>query len=229
LATLEAAGYAERHQGSATFVIGKAARTLALGFMAQFPVRDLALPYLQRLTLETGQASSLFVRLGWFAVRVATISGPTVLTDRTPIGEARSLLVGAPSRSILAFLPDPEFDSAVARAAPETLSVRTLGADRNRIRAAGIAVAASQLEPGAVDIAAPLFDNRDRAIASIAVEGAAANLGPTIAAAGGMARQIIDDLAAKTRSEITLAMSHYGHVDPDQIALAASADALRSG
>ena len=117
LATLEAAGYAERHHGSAGFVIGKSARTLAFAFMAQFPVRDLAMPYLQQLTLETGLTSSLFIRLGWYAVRIGQIIGPSVLIHPTRLGELFPLTTGAPSLAILGHLPEAEVERAGARAA----------------------------------------------------------------------------------------------------------------
>src|SRR5262245_1097476 len=84
LNTLEAVGYAGRVNGAATFVLGKSGQRLAYAFMAQFPIRDLALPYLQQLTLLSGHSSSLFIRLGWYAVRIALISGSTSIVNVAP-------------------------------------------------------------------------------------------------------------------------------------------------
>ena len=91
-----------RHNAAARFVLGKSGQRLAYSFMAHFPIRDLALPYLQQLTLLSGHSSSLFIRLGWYAVRIALISGTSSIVNVAPIGEARPLTMGAPSLAMLA-------------------------------------------------------------------------------------------------------------------------------
>lgn len=202
LATLEAAGYAERHYGTPGFVIGKSARTLAFAFMAQFPVRDLAMPYLQQLTLETSLTSSLFVRLGWYAVRIGLILGPNVLIQHASLGEARVLTMGAPSLAILAHLPDEanRLTHAPASACAEDL-----------------AVAPNLAEPSLVDVAAALLDRRERVIAAIAVEGVPTDQLRAIRDTNGAARSVMHDLAIKIRDERTMELSHYDHIDPDRI------------
>ncbi len=212
LATLEAAGYAERHHGTADFVIGRSARTLAFAFMAQFPVRDLALPYLQRLTLETGLTSSLFVRLGWYAVRIGQILGPSVLIHRTSLGEALVLTEGAPALAMLAHLPEPAFEQASASAGQERVARA-----RKQIRAEGIAVAPSPAEPAMFDLAAPLLDRQQRVIAAIAAEGATEEALRAIRDPKSAARQVIDDLAAKIHEESAVELSHYDHIEAGQI------------
>ncbi len=140
LNTLEAVGYAVRANGSAKFVLGKSGQRLAYAFMAQFPIRDLALPYLQQLTLLTGYSSSLFIRLGWYAVRIALISGTSSIVNVAPIGEARPLTSSAPSLVMLAQLPEAEFARAVERSAEKNACViaRELRADpRARLCLAG--------------------------------------------------------------------------------------------
>jgi DNA-binding IclR family transcriptional regulator len=214
LATLQAAGYAERHHGSAGFVIGKSARTLAFAFMAQFPVRDLTMPYLQQLTLETGLTSSLFIRLGWYAVRIGQIIGPSVLIHPTRLGEAYPLTEGAPSLAMLAHLPEGTFEQVQARtgAAPETVAQA-----RTKIRADCVAVAPSLAEPDMFDMAAPLLDRREQAIAAIAVEGMTLDALPPILAEKGAARRVMHDLAVKISEESTMHLSHYDHIDNDLI------------
>ena len=216
LATLEASGYAERHHGSSRFVIGKSARALAFAFMAQFPVRDLAMPYLQQLTLEAALTSSLFVRLGWFAVRVGRILGPSVLIHRANLGESVPLDSGAPSLAILAHMSGEELE----RALPPPGSVdERIRATRSREAAQkeGLAIERSLVDVGAFDVAAPLIDLDGRVIASIAVEGATAEALPALTAGHGPVRRIMLDLAAKIRGGGTVGLSHYDHIDPDRI------------
>jgi DNA-binding IclR family transcriptional regulator len=219
LSTLEAAGYAERFQTSNRYVLGKAARTLAFGFLAQFPIRNLAMPYLQRLTLETGFTSALFVRLGWYAVRVAAVLGQTMIVHRTPIGEARDLVTGVPSKAMLAFLNGDEIASAIARAEMDPPRDEALRAELAERRKVGFVLGASLSDAAALDFAVPLFDNKGRVIGAIAIEEASGSSETTLVKAGGPARQIIDELSARIRDESTVAMSHYDHVDPDVIEL----------
>lgn len=219
LTTLEAAGYAERFQTSTRYVLGKAARTLAFGFLAQFPIRDLAMPYLQRLTLETGFTSSLFVRLGWYAVRVAAVLGQTMIMHRTPIGEARELSAGVPSKAMLAHLEAGETGAVFARAAPDAAREQALRGELEAIRRDGFALGASLSDPANLDFAVPLFDRQGRAIGAIAIEEAARSSETALVKKDGVPRQIVDELSARIRSEMTVAMSHYDHVDPDAIEL----------
>src|SRR5262249_44686232 len=132
LNTLEAAGYAHRHNGVARFVVGQSGQRLAHAFLAQFPIRDLALPYLQQLTLLSGQSSSLFIRRGWYAVRIALITGTSSIVNVAPIGETRALTLGAPSLAMLAQLGDEEFTRALHRAGQKERSVLLEQCDRIR-------------------------------------------------------------------------------------------------
>ena len=217
LATLEAADYAERHRGSPRFVIGKSARALAFAFMGQFPVRDLAMPYLQQLTLEAALTSSVFVRLGWFAVRVGRILGPSVLIHRATLGESIPLHSGAPSLAILAHMEGPELE----RALPPRSAVQERAQaikSRDAVLMDQLAIERSLVEPGMFDIAAPLVDSEGRVIAAIALEGASAKALPAITDPHSPVRQIMHDLATKIGRERTAEFSYYDHIEPDQIA-----------
>lgn len=216
LATLEAAGYAERHQGSSRFVIGKSARSLAYAYMGQFPVRDLAMPYLQQLTLETGLTSSLFVRLGWYVLRIGQILGPNVMIHRTGLGEVHPLTIGAPSLAILANLSGAEFDRAV-EAAEGSVNAATLRRTATKIRTAGVAVSASLVEPGTSDVASALLDRRERVVAAVAVEGASSEQSRLFARPESSTGVSMRELAAKIRNERVTPLSHYDHIEPDRI------------
>jgi IclR family acetate operon transcriptional repressor len=216
LATLEAAGYAERHQGSPRFVVGKSARTLAFAFMAQFPVRDLAMPYLQQLTLEAGLTSSLFVRLGWFAVRIGRILGPSVLIHQTSLGESVRLTAGAPSLAILASMPEDEFNRALDSSGSS--GDPGLRETCRAVHVSGLSIGPSLVEAGAFDVAVPLLDRRARAIASVAVEGAPSGSLAEWRDAESVGRRVMRDLAAKISREEAVELAHYDHIDPERIA-----------
>ncbi len=207
LSTLEAAGYVARHNGSAKFVLGKSGRRLAYAFMARFPIRDMALPYLQQLTLLSGCSSSLFVRLGWYAVRIALITGTGPVVQVGAIGEARPLTASAPSLAILAQLPEADFARAVARHGGEAgYLARLCAATRKR----GYASGASAMQQGGHDLAFPL------PLAAITLEGLTAC---PEAALVDQALQVFAPLRDVLAHSVSALTPHYEHVDPDEISL----------
>ena len=224
LNTLEAVGYAVRVNGSAKFVLGKSGQRLAYAFMAQFPIRDLALPYLQQLTLLSGHSSSLFIRLGWYAVRIALITGTSSIVNVAPIGEARSLTASAPSLSMLAQLSEAEMTRAIEHAGEKnSASLRETGFAQlretcERIRVQGYAYQVSPLESGGHDLAFALSDPARSMLAAVALEGLiirAADSRQQI----DQARDVVaplQKLLAQGSAELT---AHYDHINPDEIQL----------
>ena len=216
LSTLEAAGYVIRQNGSAKFITGKSGQRLAYAFMAQFPIRDLALPYLQQLTLLSGYSSSLFVRLGWYSVRIALISGTSSIVNLAPIGETRPLTSSAPSLAMLAQLPEEELNRALARSTqPARANLRE---QCERIRVQGYAYHVSSLESGGYDLAFPVSDPSRSVLASIALEGLLISLENSRGQID-QARQVISVLQGIVARGSDALVPHYEHVDPDEIDL----------
>ena len=217
LATLEAAGYAEREAHGTHYTIGRAARTLAFAFMSQFPIRDLSLPYLQRLTLESQQTASLFVRLGRYAVRAATVLGDGVPSQKLAVGDHRFLTVGAPSIAILAHLSEEEKRQATAQ--PKSPDEAGLGRAVETVLTDGFALMTCAFEPTALDMAIPIFDNRHQVIGSIAIECFPKGEEVKVTDPSGPVRQIVAELAAKASSDDAALMPHYDHISVDEIVL----------
>jgi DNA-binding IclR family transcriptional regulator len=216
LSTLEAAGFVVRQNGAAKFTTGKSGQRLAYAFMAQFPIRDLALPYLQQLTLLSGYSSSLFVRLGWYSVRIALISGTSSIVNLAPIGETRPLTSSAPSLAMLAQLPEDEFVRALEHGGQ---GARTnLREQCERIRVQGYAYHISSLESGGYDLAFPVSDPSRSILAAVALEGLLISLEN---ARGQMdqAREVVSALQAIVAREAGALAPHYEHVNPDEIDL----------
>lgn len=215
LNTLEAAGYVVRQNGSARFVVGKSGQRLAYAFMGQFPIRDLALPYLQQLTLLSGHSSSLFIRLGWYAVRIALITGTSSIVNVAPIGETRLLTAGAPSLAMLAQLPEEEFERAVERSEANRASLRE---QCERIRVQGYAYHVSSLESGGYDLAFPVSDRGRTVLASVALEGLLVDLS-NVRGQIDQARQVVSVLQDIVVRGAGALSPHYEHVNPDEIDL----------
>lgn len=216
LSTLEAAGFAERDKSTGRFTTGKSARTLAFAFLSQFPLRDLALPYLQQLTLESGYASSLFLKLGWFAVRAASVPGEHEMTQRSPVGEARLLLEGAPSLAMFAHMSPEDRAQAVRSGEVETLPDEELLAS---VRERGFLVERCYFEPFARDIAYPILNRHDKVVASVALEGLSEQSVQDVMRTDNPVQEIVTEMRGKVTADDRLSETHYEHVDPDYIRL----------
>lgn len=216
LSTLEAVGYAVRVNGSAKFVLGKAGQRLAYAFMAQFPIRDLALPYLQQLTLLSGHSTSLFIRLGWYAVRIALISGTSSIVNVAPIGEARSLTSSAPALVMLAQLTEAEFARAIERRAEKNAAALREACERIRVQ--GYAWQTSPLESGGYDLAFPLVNPDRSIIAAVALEGLIVGAEDSRQQID-QARDVVAPLQQILQQGSSELIPHYEHIDPDEITL----------
>lgn len=200
LVTLEAAGYSRRWQASPRHVLGPAARPLAFAVLTQFPARDLALPFLQRLAVETDCTASIFVRLGDAAIRAAAAPGGAMLQPAAPIGESRPLGEGAAGLAILAHLPPAER----ARLAP--------GADPDR-PAELPATAPNPTAPEATDLAVPLLDAAGHPVAAVVIEAIPAHRLAALSDPEGPARRIAEELAFHARRELTAGAEPFAHLD----------------
>ena len=217
LDALKRSGYVERYQASSRYVAGPAPRHLQHALFAQFTIRELAQPYLQQLASSSGETASLFVPLGWYALRVARARGSNEVTSVPPLGLVGRLGSHYAGRAILAFLPSAE----VARygAAAITDLRRTL----STIREAGYATDVTGLAKGRAAIALPVMGEtlagKVGAIAAIALEGPVLDLTRDNASRIERFRAIAAALARTARSKPGLAINPFGHLDPDEIRL----------
>jgi DNA-binding IclR family transcriptional regulator len=110
---------------------------------------------------------------------------------------------GAIARSIMAFLPRPhlrrliEFNLKELRSVGLGDAVEEILKSMNRVKKAGYAVAHGEVTPGALGIAAPIFDANNSPIASCCVViGGAFVTGAQIDEIGQTVRQVASDVGA---------------------------------
>ncbi len=216
LATLEAGNYAKRDNGSSKFVMGGAGRMLAHAFMAQFPIRDFALPYLQQLASVSGVSCSLFQRLGWSTVRIAFVAGTKSIINVAVVGESRPLTTGAAGLAILAH-SEEEFSEPIRKAAQEG-TWDALSSRFEAVKELGYALEQSVFDQGGYDLAIGLLDPNGVAFSAIALEGLALTdhyLSEQIPAV----KEIVADLQRIINSDPSMIHDHYDHVSPESINL----------
>ena len=175
LDALERAGYVARFQASSKYVLGAAVGGLRQSLLAQFPIRDICMPYLRQLAFASGETASLTVRLGWYGVRIAAAPGTNDVTS-APLGAVRLLSDGCASRMILASLGaagEADFAVWAQRHRKPAPDAKMLERDLKQVRARGLAIEETAFARGRAALALPV---RGKTVAAIAIEGPVVDL-----------------------------------------------------
>lgn len=217
LATLEKAGFAERYQASTRYVLGPMAKRLRQSVISRFTVRDRALPYLRRLSVTTGETTSLSIRVGWYMVHLVTVLGPGDMMKGAAVGPVRRLDDGLPGRLILTLLSDNE----VARfraycGGTEMRSVISWSVDPGVLQARGYAIEPIAAHPDGIMVAMPLYDAHQNPTAVIGIEISHA---ATWRSPQGNAVPELDAALHDLSEALGPIENHYAHLDPDTIQL----------
>ncbi len=206
VATLAALGYL--HQDDATRKYRLGARVLDLGFsvLGSFDLREIAGPYLRRLTDTTGHTSNLAIRDDTDVILIDRVRGRPGryhhLEFSLHAGSRLPSYCSATGKALIAFLPRPDLDRLLDRIdltqrGPRTLTSKAaLLAELEQVRRTGVAVNDEELDSGLRSIAAPVRSRSGEIVASVnvaipwspvAMSELVARFGPAVAAT---ARQI---------------------------------------
>jgi DNA-binding IclR family transcriptional regulator len=134
-----------------------------------------ALPHLKDLTKQHACTAML---LRWYGNKILCIASQSSAQNPIsgyPRGRPMPLGRGAIARSIMAFLPKRQLLPLIERNLDDLKSVglgdtaEEVQKSLKKVRNAGFSVAYGEVTPGAVGIAAPVFDDRRLPIASVCV------------------------------------------------------------
>lgn len=160
---------------NATFTLGPKVVEMDFFMRHSDPLSQQAKPILQALT--TKYSCTAFVSR-WYRTKVLCIESATSsagLTSLYPRGRPMPLGRGATSRAILAFLParqaEPVIETNLAefQASGFGCTVVEVLQKMRPIRKAKVAIAWSEVTPGVVGFASPLFDSGRTPIASLSI------------------------------------------------------------
>jgi DNA-binding IclR family transcriptional regulator len=216
LDALQSAGLLTRHPSSPRFVLGPAALGLRQSLLSLFRIRDVCLPYLRQLASASGETSSLHVRIGWYAARIAMAPGTAEVTSGAIPKGTQPLSAEPPGRAILAHLPRNQVARFTAWATTRGIVIpERLERDLAALCARGFASASP---PDTGPVAFPICKS-DQAFAAIAIEGsgfAGASL-----SAGRIAecRAIAGAIEALVRANPDMCRQPFEHIDPADILL----------
>lgn len=181
--TLVERGYLTRDPRTKLFSLGPEIVRLAASLIAGFQLPELARPYLQALTEETGETASLAIldgrevlflasSPGTFRLRVDASPGLRMQAHCTALGKCLlSQLVPADARLLLGAEPYPRETRESAR------TWRQLAPRLSTARADGYALSVGEYEEGLCSCAVPV-PTRDGLVAAINVTGPATRVSP---------------------------------------------------
>lgn len=150
-------------------------RVLELGYayLSALSFPDVALPRLEQLVVETGEASEGSILDRGDVVYVVRVSGPALMTISVNVGARRPAYATAMGRVLLANLPDEDLDHYLdtydlVPVLPRTITdVTEFRAELSRVRQDGFALVNQELEEGLIAIAVPVRDRNGRVRAAI--------------------------------------------------------------
>lgn len=177
LSTLESAGYLE--QDKATRYYRPGLKVLQLGFTAihTLELRQIARPYLERLSQELGETISLATLDGFRTIYVDRIRNQTIVGVVLGVGSSLPAHCTALGKVLLAGLPEDELkqllsDQELNPYTPKTLTKKkSLLAELQKVRLQGYAISDEELTTGLRAVAAPVRDLSKRTIAAVNVTG----------------------------------------------------------
>jgi len=206
LGVLEKAGYACKDDQARYYLSLKIA-ALAAQVLEKLDVRELARPFLERLSIEAREAVHLGVLEDGEVVYIEKIDGPRKLRMASRLGERVPAHATAMGKVLLAALPEQEILRIIGR---RDLAQRTAGTITDpvdllnhlrTVKSQGHAIDNEENERGILCIGAPILDYTGRACAALSVSGSTATLEEE-----SVPR--ITELVMETAREISYALGH---------------------
>ena len=170
LETLAAHGFIRVHGTPQRFSLDYGVGRLGHTWLAGLDPAVMARPILERLHVQTMETVSLALLRDRQHLYVVELPSPHVMSMSRGIGPLDHLTRGASGKVILAFMRTEAVDS-VMRNTPKDIDKKAVLRDLAKIRKDGYWVARSEIFPGAVGIAAPIFDHADSVAGSVIVFG----------------------------------------------------------
>ncbi len=200
LETLASHGFVRVHGTPQRYSLDYAAGQLAQVWLAGLDPARVARPVIERLHTGTRETVSFALLRGQQHVYVIELTSPHALSMSRGLGPKEHLTRGASGKAILAFMARDAADEAI-KDAPAGIVREALLLELETIRGQGYAVARSEVIPGVVAVAAPVFNQADE------VTGAVVVFGPEVRLPDERVKDVIRMVVDSAR-EISGALGH---------------------
>ena len=177
LAVLEERGYLERSAETERYRIGVRAFEVGSIYIQTTTVEAEAQPALQRLARECNQTANLGILDRGEVVHLAVVPPDRPIRFSAAVGQREYAHCTALGKALLAALDDGQLAAAVGgpelpgRTGRTLRTLDALRADLARVRERGVALDDEESYTGLRCLAAPIYDDKGRAVAAISVSG----------------------------------------------------------
>ncbi|MEW5825591.1 MAG: IclR family transcriptional regulator [Candidatus Bipolaricaulota bacterium] len=174
ISALKAHRFVEEVPGSAGYRLGGRILEMA-ATMARKPLREVALPHMERIARETGETVLLCGLRGHVGVCLEKVDGTHALRVSYELGDTYPLHAAATGKAILAFLEPSEQKAVIREVGLPRLTATTITSESRldkelaRIRVAGVAESDGESIAGTHGIAAPIVSPSGRVMGSIGI------------------------------------------------------------
>jgi len=181
--TLTERGLLERNHTTAEYRLGLKFLEFGAIVHRHLDLEPLARPLVKKLAATSGETAQFTLLRADRGVCVVVEESRSTLRVAPGTGRTLPLHAGASVQAILSFLPEAEQVRVLARPlerfTPRTLTdAHTLARRLRVIRRQGYAVSRAEVYPGALGIAAPVFDAASRVVGSLAISGPVGRMVP---------------------------------------------------
>lgn len=208
LTAMEQSGLIKQDMRTKKYQLGFKALELAYLVNKQFNLRDLSLPYMEKVKEETNETVCLQIEDNGWGVCIERLEPNNKLVYLPPIGSREYLHAGASRKVLLAFLPDERIEDIInkglAVVAPNTVTdPMLLRREIKEIREKGYVITESEHVDGVTAISTPIKDRNGNVVASLSV------VGPTFRIGEALKEQYLHSLM-KAAAEISMELGFKG-------------------
>lgn len=207
LTSLQRGGLVDQNPETGKYRLGIGLVSLAGLVLEHIDVRQVARPYLRALAEKTEETVTLSVLANGEVVNIERVPSPRMVTNVGWVGRRMLPHCVSSGKALLAYLPEHEVESILARGLPrftdKTITdPARLREELKKVRLQGYAVAQEELEEGLNAVAAPIRNHEGEAIAAVSVSGPSFRLSP----------EKIPRLAKLTKQTADEISRHLGYV-----------------
>jgi IclR family transcriptional regulator, pca regulon regulatory protein len=173
--TLAELGYLDKDEETKTYSLSPEVFELSYHYLSSNELVNRAAPYVQQLSMHTGETANVTVLHHSDIVFVYRIASPTVLIPTVNVGARMPAYCTAPGLAMMAYLPDAQVDRLLAASHLVQHTSRTVASARAikqrlaDIRAAGYAHTEEEYFLGDISTAAAVLDARGHVLGAVNV------------------------------------------------------------
>lgn len=201
LASLRRLGYVRQRSSDKRYLLTSRVLRLAVGFSAQFDLREVARPFLTALRDRTTETVHLAVREGLHLVYVDQLQPDQAVQVAMSIGNVLPLHVTAMGRAVLAALGPAEREEQLERLLPDKRYadfVVDLDQIRNELRdAERRGWATADRHDDVARVGAAVLDAAGRPVGAISISGPSYRVAPKLAELGADCRETARAISAE--------------------------------